>query len=261
MPSLNETDDLRRQLDQDGFAVVPGLMTQDDVLMLQARVDGLFESTRPKSKQVLYVNGQVPVGTPPLDDMLHQWLNPHLFGRDEGTSELLEKPRTNARQLLDAEPVLFQDLLLIKEPGQNRFPWHQDFPFWPVDRPDAVVCWIPLVPSDVQGGGLRFARGSHRLGAQPVIDLHRGTRQDRSETPHDLDGEFETVCPRLQPGDAVFFSPLVFHSSAPRSSPGRRAAWSSIWMHPSVRWSHQRAPAHPICKRVLDGGVVGELAG
>lgn len=247
-------------LERDGFVRVPRVLSSSQVEALQARVDLLFASDRPKSKQVLYVDGQVPPDTPHLDALLHQWLNPHRFQPNLGTADLVDAPGAIAAKLLGSDPVLFQDLLLVKEPGQSKFPWHQDFPFWPIDRPQAVVCWIPLVESNPSGGGLQFLRGSHRLGPQPVVDLHRGGPQSASAVTLDLDAMFEAVCPALEPGDALFFSPLVFHSSAQRSTVGRRAAWSSIWLHPSVRWSHARAPAHPLCRSVEDGALVHSLA-
>lgn len=244
----------RAALDRDGFVTRAGVLDPGDVARLAARVEALFDSPHPPSRQVLYVDGRPPPDTPPLDRLLHQWLNPHRLGV-EGTADLLDGPRRIAAELLDAEPVLFQDLLLVKTPSQQRFPWHQDFPFWPVDRPRGVVCWIPLVPSTGAGGGLTFARGSHRLGPLPAIDLHRGHPQDPTAEMPSLDG-FDPICPPLAPGDAVFFSPLVLHGSAPRGTPGRRAAWSSIWLHPSVRWHHARAPAHPLCREVPDGAPV-----
>ncbi|MCB9542278.1 MAG: phytanoyl-CoA dioxygenase family protein [Myxococcales bacterium] len=246
------------RLAADGFVVARAVIDGAAVASLAARVEALFASPHPQSRQVLYVDGQVPPETPPLDRLLHQWLNPHRLGA-LGTADLLDAPRRIAAALLDAAPVLFQDLLLVKTPEQARFPWHQDFPFWPVDAPRGVVCWIPLVASEAAGGGLTFARGSHHLGVQPVMDLHRGRPQAPGAALASLDG-FDAVCPPLRPGDAVFFSPLVMHGSPPRRASGRRAAWSSIWLHPSVRWQHARAPAHPLCKVVTDGAPVSEWA-
>ena len=92
------------------------------------------------------------------------------------------------------------------------------------------------------------------MGAQDAIDLHRGTAQDGHPT---VDvGGFEIVCPALQPGDAVIFSPLVLHSSPRRALCGNRPAWSSVWLHPDCRWSHERAPAHPICRETIHGEKV-----
>lgn len=249
-------DQRRDDLARNGFTVVPGLLAPGQVDGLRQRVDRLFDSDRPKSKQVLYVDRAVPAGTPHLDRLMHQWLNPRRFPAAEGTSPFLGAPAQAARELLGADPVLFQDLLLIKEPGQQRFPMHQDFPFWPVDQPRAVVCWTPLVENEVCGGGLAFSAGSHRLGVQPVVDLHRGGPQDADATLPDLT-DFPLTCPSLGPGDALLFNPLVFHGSAARASPGRRAAWSSCWLHPSVRWMTARAPRHPLCQHIQDGAPVG----
>jgi len=247
-----------RGLELRGFAVVPDLLDAEARATLAPRVEALFASARPRSRQVLYVDGRVPPDTPHLDRLLHQWLNPHRLPGDEGTADLLDPPRALAARLLDAPPVLFQDLLLVKEPGQSRFPWHQDFPFWPIDKPRAVVCWVPLVASTHRAGGLMFARGSHRIGPLPAVDLHRGRPQDPAAEWPAIEGRFDTVCPTLQPGDALVFSPLVLHGSPPRRMGGRRVAWSSVWLHPDVRWCHARAPAHPICRHVVDGARVAE---
>jgi len=244
------------ELDEHGYAVIRGVLATQQCEELERRVALLFDSGHERSRQVLYVDGQVPSETPPLDALMHQWLNPHRYDDGLGTSDLTERPRAIASALLGAEPVLFQDLLLVKTPDQRRFPWHQDFPFWPVDRPRGVVCWIPLTLNTAEGGGLAFLPGSHRGGSMPAIDLHRGTPQDGRAAP--AIGLEKAVCPSLGPGDAVFFSPLVLHGSTARKTAGVRIAWSSIWLHPEVRWQHSRAPAHPLCNEVADGERVME---
>ncbi len=244
---------------EDGFAVARGLLSTDALAALAGRVERLFASERPRSRQVLYVDGRPPPDTPHLDRLLHQWLNPHRFPGEEGTADLLAAPRALAVRALGAPPVLFQDLLLVKTPQQKRFPWHQDFPFWPIDRPLGVVVWVPLVANTRRAGGLMFARGSHRLGPRAVVDLHRGHAQDPTAELPSIDDLYETVCPALAPGDGLIFSPLVFHGSPARRAAGRRVAWSSVWLHPDVRWSHSRAPAHPICRHVVDGARVHPL--
>lgn len=246
---------LRAQLATDGFVVVPQLLNKVGVAKLSRLCDMLLAGNRTKSRQVLYADGLVPEGTPALDRLLHQWLNPHRFDGPDGTGELLPTLFAAASALLDTDPVLFQDLILIKDATQAAFPMHQDFPFWPIDRPQGVVCWISLVPNTKAAGGLMFARGSHRLGIQSIVDLHRDRPQDPAHRRADL-SDFEFVTPALLPGDAVFFSPLVYHGSPRRRDPGLRAAWSSIWMHPECRWSHARVPAHPLCRETRDGESV-----
>lgn len=249
----------RADLERDGYLVWPSLLNRAEVDTLRTRVTSIWQSARPRSRQVLYVNGEVPPDTLPLDALLHQWLNPHRLPPGEGTADLLTPVEAAAAALLQGKPLLFQDLLLVKTPEQSRFPWHQDFPFWPVDRPQGLVCWMPLVDNVEAGGGLSFARGSHRDGLGPAIDLHRGTAQDPSALLAFDPARWPLDCPALSPGDAVFFTPLTWHASGRRTTDGRRAAWSSVWLHPSVCWHHARAPAHPICQETEDGSSVRRL--
>jgi ectoine hydroxylase-related dioxygenase (phytanoyl-CoA dioxygenase family) len=248
---------LRAQFDANGHVCARAVLAATQLTALSERVRMLFTSTRPRSRQVLYTDGIVPPDTPHLDRLMHQWLNPHTYGKGEGTDDLLAGPRTLASELLGAPAVLFQDLLLVKEPGQRRFPLHQDFPFWPLDRPAGLTCWIPLVQNEAIAGGLMLARGSHRLDVQPVVDLHRGTPQRQGLTLPPLD-TYPLDCPCLAAGDALLFSPLIFHGSPPRRTAGRRIAWASTWVHPDVRWDHAAAPAHPINELTVDGARVGE---
>ena len=189
---------------------------------------------------------------------MDQWLSPHRLG-PPNTRASAEAIRALVAPLLGAAPVLFQDLLLVKRPSQRPFPWHQDFPFWPVDTPRGVVVWVPLCDSDEERGGLAFARGSHRLGPRPVVDLHTAAPQDpHAELGFDS-SRFEIVCPRYRRGDAVAFLPITFHGSPALRSPHDRVAWSSIWLDPRARWQHGRAPNHPLCKRTPDGAPVQEF--
>jgi ectoine hydroxylase-related dioxygenase (phytanoyl-CoA dioxygenase family) len=257
---IDNLDMMRAALASDGFVVVRQLLDGDALERFSESVDRLFSSSYPKSRQVLYVNGETPPQTPHLDSLLHQWLNPHRFSPEYSTASFIDAPRVVAEALMGAPPVLFQDLILVKESSQRPFPWHQDFPFWPVDQPRGVVCWMPLVHNVAEQGGLMFALGSHGEGSAPAVDLHRGKAQDVAAALPDIEARYKVVCPPMAPGDGVFFSPLIWHCSQRREGGGRRAAWSSIWLHPSVRWSHARTPAHPLCRETEDGAPVHALS-
>ena len=40
-------------------------------------------------------------------------------------------------------------------------PWHQDYPFWPVDTPNSLSCWIPFEDVSESGGCLEVVDSSH----------------------------------------------------------------------------------------------------
>ncbi len=148
-----------------------------------------------------------------------------------------------------------------KGASHRPFPWHQDFPFWPVDAPLGLIVWAPLDPVDELSGGLWIAEGSQRAGIGPAIDLHTGAAQPGSAGMMLDPARYETARPRLAPGDAIVFHPLAWHASPANRSGRRRRVWSSTWLGASARWSHARAPRHPLCRVLQDGALVSSLDG
>jgi ectoine hydroxylase-related dioxygenase (phytanoyl-CoA dioxygenase family) len=252
-------DQARLELAERGVTLLEGVVAA-------ALLDGLREAVaanraarRPMSRQVLYTHGPTPPDRPPLTALIDQWLSPFRYDGAGSTRTVADAMRPLAAELLGEPGVLFQDLLLIKREGQKEFPWHQDFGYWPVDRPRGVVLWVPLQASDGASGALRFAAGSHRLGPRPVVDLHDGSPQQAdADLAFDPDA-WPVFAPVYKPGDAVAFTPITFHASPAMRRTGERAAWSCIFLSPQARWSHANAPNHPLCKVVADGAPVTEL--
>ena len=245
-------------LTTDGVAVLSGVVSTGLIQSLRMAVAANRKDGRPMSRQVLYTHGPTPLNRPPLTALMDQWLSPHRAPGAASTRAVADAMRPLVAELLGERPVLFQDLLLVKRAGQKEFPWHQDFGFWPVDRPLGVVVWVPLQASDGSSGALRFARGSHNLGPRPVVDLHDGTPQDpHADLAFDPDA-WPVFAPTYRAGDAVAFSPLTFHASPAMRRTEERAAWSCVFLSPQVRWRHANAPNHPLCKVVADGAPVTE---
>jgi ectoine hydroxylase-related dioxygenase (phytanoyl-CoA dioxygenase family) len=114
---------------------------------------------------------------------------------------------------------------------------------------------------DERSGGLWLAEGSHREGVGPAVDLHTGAAQQGSEGVMLDVARYEVVRPKLAPGDAIAFHPLVWHASPENRSGLARRVWASTWLGVSARWSHARAPRHPLCRILEDGATVDTLAG
>jgi len=248
----------RQQLAEQGVAFLPGIVRDTTLLALRAAVAKNQARERPRSRQVLYTHGPAPADRPPLTALMDQWLSPFRHTGPGSTRACAEAMRPVASALLGEPAVLFQDLLLLKRQGQKRFPWHQDFGFWPVDHPWGVVLWVPLQASDGATGALRFAVGSHRLGPCPVVDLHDGTPQQPGANLRFDPAEWPLLAPTYALGDAVAFTPVTFHASPAMARPGVRAAWSCIFLSPRARWRHANAPNHPLCRVVTDGDLVSE---
>ncbi|MCB9546015.1 MAG: phytanoyl-CoA dioxygenase family protein [Myxococcales bacterium] len=251
-------DHARLALADQGVTLLPGVVPAGMLEALRAAVAESRALERPMSRQVLYTHQPAPTDRPPLSALMDQWLSPFQHEGPGSTRAVADAVRPLAEGLLGEPGVLFQDLLLVKRRGQKAFPWHQDFGYWPVDRPLGVVLWVPLQPSDGESGALRFAAGSHRLGPRPVVDLHNGRPQQAGADLAFDPTAWPTFAPTYAAGDAVAFTPTTFHASPAMVRPGERAAWSCIFLSPQVRWCHANAPNHPLCRVVADGAPITE---
>lgn len=241
---------------EQGYAVMRGFLKQDAIDLLLAAYKEIEQSQARPSSQILYTHALPKEERPHLKEIAFQWFN--LFRRD------LENPITPIYDLVKSEMAamglvdysLFQDSFIQKLNTKTPFHWHQDYPFWPVDRPDGWTVWVALDPVDASNGSMEIAIGSNRLGIEPVVDLHTGSAQLPSQSSVFDSADFQVIRPDLEPGDALFFHGLTYHYSEPNSSEKSRRAWASVWMGPEVRWDTARAPRHFICKMVNDGEQV-----
>lgn len=250
----------REELAKKGVTLIRGVLSEDFIQTLLQSYEEIKQSNKPKSRQVLYTHSSPPPDRPAFSALMDQWLSPHRYTGKASTLPCAHHMQSIANTLLQEKSVLFQDLILCKQPHQAPFPWHQDFGFWPIDQPDGVILWVPLQDAGPQNGGLRFALESHTLGARPVIDLHTGKPQNQDHVLGFHEEDWSIFSPRYQKGDVVAFTPLTFHASPEMKSRGARIAWSCIFLSPSVRWKHSNAPNHPLCRHVQDGVNIQEVS-
>lgn len=239
-----------------GYYVQRKLLRPSEVDLLKRAYDEVQEKKLNPSSQILYTHRLPATPRPHFSNIADQWFN--LFRRDLEHSML--KLYGRVETLLESiglyDYSLFQDSFIQKVNTQTPFHWHQDFPFWPVDRPDGWTVWIAMDPVNDFNGGIEIAVGSHHLEAEPVVDLHTGEPQLADEKPVFIPEEFERIRLNLESGDALLFHALTYHFSKPNTTQDSRRAWASVWLGPEVRWQKSRAPRHFICKLVNDGELV-----
>ncbi|HZH99039.1 MAG TPA: phytanoyl-CoA dioxygenase family protein [Fimbriimonadaceae bacterium] len=146
-----------------------------------------------------------------------------------------------ARRLVGARKIrLWHDHALIKMPGDSReSPWHQDLPYWPMNEPGALSCWMALDDVDERNGCMQFVPKSHSWGTFPPVDLMQGAdlfEQARAAHPgQDLD--MRPVTMAMPAGSCTFHDGRTFHyASANRSSKPRRAM-VTIYMPQGVTYN------------------------
>jgi ectoine hydroxylase-related dioxygenase (phytanoyl-CoA dioxygenase family) len=216
------SDDVREQLDRQGFAVVRQLLTPQEIAGISAAFDRLVATARTLAGTADVGSARFVVDANPF--RLHRvaWCG----GAEAELARLGGDPRFVglATSALGADPVvqLIQQAH-FKLPGDGvAFAWHQDGSnrrygtdqWHDVDgRGSFVQIALAVDPQGAENGGLCVVPGSHRLGF--VADPRTG------ELPPDVDVS-RAIDPRLAPGDALVFGPFLVHGSAPNQSVGPR---------------------------------------
>lgn len=240
-------DQVPEELDRDGAVVSRGVLTGDEIARLRELFGALHAGAAPRSRQILYTHEAPPPGRPGLSALMDQWLYPasHL----PGAPELLARLSARFSALAGYELIPFQDVAMSKTAQHAALPWHEDLPFWPVDRDDGIVSWIALDPVGDDNGGLEVAFGSHRGPRGSAIDLHTGEPQRGGGAQVPAEGDV----PSLAAGDAIVFDARCWHRSGRNASGAPRRVWSISWVHVEARFCFERAPRHPLRGRERDG--------
>lgn len=142
----------------------------------------------------------------------------------------------------------FQDHLIAKPPrGEAAIAWHQDYSYWPLDRPAGLTAWIALDDAGLDAGCLEYVPGSHARGERRAADFTEGAvqppRDELAPIPIDR-ADRRAVAVPVAAGDALLHDPLVWHRSGPNRTDRPRRAWSISWIDPASRWDPDHAP-HP----------------
>ncbi len=126
---------------------------------------------------------------------------------------------TLVQRLLEAPPLMFQDMGLMKPPHVGREkPWHQDKAYFNIDPREHVVgVWVALDEATVENGCM------HLMPQIPREPLIHHQRRDWQICDADILGS-ECVATPLKPGGILLFDGLLVHGTPHNSSDKRRRA-------------------------------------
>lgn len=128
---------------------------------------------------------------------------------------------------------LYHDQALIKEPGSNATPWHQDYYYWPLDTEHTVTMWLALVDIPRTMGSMSFVSGSHKNSSFKALPISDSSQEyfESLIASHGLEARSYD----LKAGDATFHSGRVLHSAHANSSDRRREVMTVIYYADGAR--------------------------
>jgi ectoine hydroxylase-related dioxygenase (phytanoyl-CoA dioxygenase family) len=226
--------ELIEQFRRNGFVVVPGLVTADELVRDGAAVDFAVAArkshdTRAVAEKSRYEQSFIQCINLWED---HPEVRPLTFNTRvaHAAAELVGTPSVR----------LWHDQALYKEAGGRATDCHQDQPYWPIAETNTVTAWIPLEGSVVASGAMAYVPGSHLVGLQQYVHIF-GHEDPPSLLDHPALGGMQPVTVEVATGDVAFHHGLTVHLAHANSSARTRRVHTMIYFadgstRGSARW-------------------------
>ena len=228
---------------KDGFAVVPGLVEQEALDRYRARlediVDGRVEPAEGMlvMRDVMVAKGAVNPGT-----RMEAIAKIQDFEKDPVLDEYTVHPRVLdcVERIVGRDVQTIHTMLINKPPNvDGRHPLHQDllyFPFRPADK--IVASWTAIERVTKENGCLVVVPGSHRGDLleheNPEWDYLNGGYFGAKGVAELMESRVHL---EMEPGDTVFFHPVLLHGSGRNRTQGFRRAISAHYTALDVEWA------------------------
>jgi len=246
---VDVSDELIEDFRRDGFVVVPGLLSADEVRRYGSAVD---EAVTRRSRHDTRALGEKSRYEQSFTQCQNLWED------SPDVRPLSFHPRIagTAARLLGVDVVrLWHDQALYKEPGGRETDPHQDQPYWPIVETNTVTAWIPFDGSTLDNGAMGYLPGSHRLGVREFVNIFFGQPEDPLAR-EELAG-IEPVWVEVPAGSVAFHHGLTFHLARPNATGTVRRVHTAIFFADGSTRGEGKFP-HPSVERpgIPMGGVI-----
>ena len=213
-PHAAATDDGLLAWERDGFLVVRGLWTWEEIDACREHFDALAERVPDRPPPV----GADGAPADPLE-RFPRLLHPHRS--DALSRRMLLDPRVEAvlRRLLGEEPIATQSMFYFKPPGSRGQALHQDNYYLKVAPRTCVAAWTAVDAASAANGGLLVCPRTQGLEVRcpELADAAESFTSDLVRPPAGV----EPVAVELEPGDVLFFNGSLVHGSGPNATADR----------------------------------------
>jgi phytanoyl-CoA hydroxylase len=252
--STTITAEQRRQAEEDGYFVVPGLLSPEQCRAYLARLTEYASGARPVpeglgiQREPRVARGEV-AATPGEDVRKISGV----AGGDDLFRGLVLHPTVVAMMqgLMSVNLKLFRADVLMKPAGVGSAKgMHQDSPYWPIEPMALWSCWLPFDPATLENGCMTAIPGSQTRGA--VTHVH--VTDDYIIPAEHYDAGAVVPIP-MAPGSGLFFHSLLLHGTAPNRSAMPRRAVTMSYMAAEYRYTGR--PPKPDYLRISGHDVPG----
>ncbi len=225
MPASSETlAAAKADFDRDGYAVIRGFQTTDEVQQLEEEI----------SRYVRDILPHQPSDAAFYEDKSHPETLFRLSCLQDFSSYFAQIPKQE--RFVDLSAMLLKDTVVSKgiqlfgkaPRVGNETPSHQDGYYFTLEPNEALTVWLPLDRTDEENGSICYVPGSHKRGLLPH---GRGDTFGFSQglldyTDEDRATEVTIVA---DPGDLIVHHSLTIHRADPNRSDRRRWAIGLVY--------------------------------
>lgn len=249
------TDAQKAQYAKDGFIVIPGFKSAEEIAALRARAAQVVNDFDPSVAQGIFTTREQEKKADDYflasDNAVRCFFEEEAFGPDGQLKQAKElsinkighamhdldpafraftaDPRLEqiARDIGLAEPQVWQSMYIFKQPGiGGEVRWHQDATYFDTTPISVTTFWFALEDATLENGCMWAEPGGHRspLRERFVREGDRVSVEKLDSTPWPTDA---TAVPlECKAGSLVCFHGLLPHYSAPNRSPVSRHAYT-----------------------------------
>jgi ectoine hydroxylase-related dioxygenase (phytanoyl-CoA dioxygenase family) len=233
-PTYRITDEERERFQRDGYVVLRGVLTEEEVQSLEDVYDKFM-------RQEIFVPGKDfcdvnSFNRTPEEYSIVNAMLPRKYYPDWQGNIYELRTQSIVDQLCGNDMQIDYDQLLAKRPHKDDaiFPWHQDSAYWPPFESDTTTAtfWLAVDESTVENGCMRFIPGSHTSelrSHRPLLPAGSTSREEAHALVCDVDdGEEGVELSKYVPikkGDITIHNEKVVHGSGPNLSDGWRRAY------------------------------------
>lgn len=246
--STRSTSALATNFQKHGWALVPDLVSPEDVEALRKAFSEASEEPRKSHQQKQDATGRQVFAI--YRDLYRHDTKLRRICLDRNVGALVA-------ELVGLGAVrLFSEAYLNKPSGGYGTPWHQDWPTQPFDRRDSINVYVALDEMSPERGGIEVVSGSHRLGPLYMPSdftkkaglgslLNKEDLALLSLLAYEGDANVDGVPvrrERLKPGDALVWHGLTIHGAPPNVSGEPRRAYTRTYIGAEVRYTGMPFP-------------------
>ncbi len=216
---------------EQGYVVARRLLPAEPLATWTSRLEDIVEGRVPPAKRMLVMRDvMVARGAVAPESTIKAIAKIQDFEGDPVLDTYCTHPSVLdcVEQLIGPDLQSIHCMLINKPPGvDGRHPLHQDLVYFPFRPADAIVAsWTALEPVTRANGCLVVVPGTHR---GPLLD-HQDVDWEYVNAGYwgakGVDGTIERVHVECEPGDTIYFHPLLLHGSGHNATTGFRRAIS-----------------------------------